>query len=58
MLVQKGNEPYVHHMLLYGCAGNMSRYVGKPESCYDEKNSMIDNCQDVYGGWAVGGEVR
>jgi hypothetical protein len=57
MFVQAGNERFVHHMLLYGCLGNKTEYMGKPEACYDETSEIMDNCNDVYGGWAVGGQV-
>uniref|UniRef100_A0A914XB98 DOMON domain-containing protein n=1 Tax=Plectus sambesii TaxID=2011161 RepID=A0A914XB98_9BILA len=58
MLVQPGNEKYVHHLVLYGCREDMSQYLNKPAACYDEnsKISPMKACYDTLSGWAVGGE--
>uniref|UniRef100_A0A914XB51 DOMON domain-containing protein n=1 Tax=Plectus sambesii TaxID=2011161 RepID=A0A914XB51_9BILA len=59
MMVQKGNERYVHHLVVYGCGEeDMSEHLGKPAACFDDTQvfSPMRKCKDYQAVWAVGGE--
>uniref|UniRef100_A0A914X1Y0 DOMON domain-containing protein n=1 Tax=Plectus sambesii TaxID=2011161 RepID=A0A914X1Y0_9BILA len=59
MMVQKGNERYVHHLVVYGCGEeDMSEHLGKPAACFDDTQvfSPMQKCTDYLAVWAVGGE--
>uniref|UniRef100_A0A914WF20 DOMON domain-containing protein n=1 Tax=Plectus sambesii TaxID=2011161 RepID=A0A914WF20_9BILA len=59
MLVQKGNERYVHHLVVYGCGEeDMSEHLGKPSACFSDTQvfSPMQKCTDYHAVWAVGGE--
>uniref|UniRef100_A0A914WCD3 DOMON domain-containing protein n=1 Tax=Plectus sambesii TaxID=2011161 RepID=A0A914WCD3_9BILA len=59
MLVQKGNERYVHHLVMYGCGEeDMSEFLGKPASCFDDTHvfTPMKKCRNYRAVWAVGGE--
>jgi Copper type II ascorbate-dependent monooxygenase, N-terminal domain len=61
-IIQPGNEPFVHHILVYHCPMDMSAFVDKEEACFSKDNSQFSPmyaCTTRYlAGWAVGGEVR
>ncbi|XP_033106274.1 DBH-like monooxygenase protein 1 [Anneissia japonica] len=55
-LVQEGHEAVVHHMLVYGCRGNLSTVRGWSDIC--ERENMppdLSNCWTVIYAWAIGG---
>uniref|UniRef100_A0A914UTA6 DOMON domain-containing protein n=1 Tax=Plectus sambesii TaxID=2011161 RepID=A0A914UTA6_9BILA len=59
MLVQKGNERYVHHLVMYGCGEeDMSEHLGKPAACFDDMGvfNPMHKCSSYRAIWAVGGE--
>src|SRR5262249_42912705 len=59
MVVQKGNERYVHHLVVYGCGDkDMSKYLGNPGPCYEDMNNLSSKpeCTDFRAVWAVGGD--
>uniref|UniRef100_A0A914W9W3 DOMON domain-containing protein n=1 Tax=Plectus sambesii TaxID=2011161 RepID=A0A914W9W3_9BILA len=59
MMIQKGNEKYVHHLVLYSCGDtDMSQYLGKPAACFDDTLNFnpMKQCSDYLAVWAVGGE--
>ena len=54
-VIQKGHEPFVHHMILYKC-GMPHKYIGKEYDCYNVPYGLMP-CGNVVAGWAVGGGV-
>ena len=57
-VIQKGHEPYVHHMNVFKCPGTHFRnHIGFTYECYKPKNVNIMPCGRVLTGWAVGGGV-
>ena len=59
-IVQKGNEGFVHHFLLYECEGNFAEsYFDKGKDCFNVANMPYAKCRDasLVAAWAVGGEV-
>lgn len=59
MQIESGNERFVHHILIYGCArdSNVTAYVDRSLPCYDGREEFMDMCRDMLIAWAVGGEV-
>ena len=59
--IQKGNEGFVHHLILYECEGNFTESdYGQGVDCLDAANMPFGKCRDsaLVAAWAVGGEVR
>lgn len=59
-LIQKGNEGFVHHMILYECDGNFNESdFNQGIECYSSANMPFLNCRSsvIVGGWAVGGDA-
>ena len=59
-IIQKGNEGFVHHFLLYECDGNfVDKDFDQGVDCYNLANMPYAKCRDasVVAAWAVGGEV-
>ena len=59
--IQKGNEGFVHHMLLFECEGNFTEeHFNKGVNCYDRANMPFLKCKSssIVAGWAVGAMVR
>lgn len=55
--IQKGNEGFVHHMLLFECEGNFTEeHFNKGVNCYDRANMPFLKCKStsIVAGWAVG----
>ncbi|XP_066019013.1 LOW QUALITY PROTEIN: DBH-like monooxygenase protein 1 [Pocillopora verrucosa] len=58
-LVQKGNEGFVHHLILYECEGNFTENdYDQGRDCMDTANMPYARCRDasIVVAWAVGGE--
>lgn len=58
--IQKGNEGFVHHFLLYECEGNfVEKDFDKGVDCDDLPNMAYAKCRDssLVAAWAVGGQV-
>ena len=58
--IQKGNEGFVHHYIIYECEGNFTDDdLNEGANCYSSANMPYRSCQkaDLIAGWAVGGEV-
>ena len=58
-LIDNGNFDYVHHMLVYICAGLNETEVNDSAPCNGEVGESLGECRfgEVLAGWAVGGEV-
>lgn len=59
--IQKGNEGFVHHMLLFECEGNFTEeHFNKGVNCFDRANMPFLKCKSssIVAGWAVGAMVR
>ena len=58
-LIDNENFAYVHHMLVYICAGLNETQVNDSAPCYGGVGERLSECLagEVIGGWAVGGEV-
>ncbi|XP_022806766.1 DBH-like monooxygenase protein 1 [Stylophora pistillata] len=59
-LVQKGNEGFVHHLILYECEGNYTESdYDQGKDCMDTANMPYARCRDasIVVAWAVGGEA-
>ena len=58
-LIDDGNFAYVHHMLVYICAGLNETEVNDSAPCNGEVGESLGECRfgEVLAGWAVGGEV-
>ena len=59
--MQKGNEGFVHHLLLYECEGEFTdKDFDQGVDCKDVANMPYAKCKDtsIVASWAVGGEVR
>ena len=53
-VIEKRNEPYVHHMLFYQCNGVAQHIVGKQGPCSVRNMPQVD-CTDItIYAWAVG----
>ncbi|KAL9979556.1 hypothetical protein ACROYT_G017234 [Oculina patagonica] len=58
--VQKGNEGFVHHLLVYECEGNFTeKDFDQGVDCKDVANMPYAKCKDasIVASWAVGGEA-
>lgn len=58
--VQKGNEAFVHHILLYECHGDFNEsYFDEGAPCNSRANMPYLRCRgaSLVAAWAVGGEV-
>lgn len=61
-LLQKGNERYIHHIVLYQCIGKKSdegrKYLNHPGyHCYHQNMPpFFHQCQSLYAAWGIGGE--
>ena len=58
--IQKGNEGFVHHFLLYECEGNfVEKDFDEGVDCDDLPNMAYAKCRDssLVAAWAVGGQV-
>lgn len=58
--IQKGNEGFVHHYIIYECEGNFTDDdLNEGANCYSSANMPYRSCQkaDLIAGWAVGGEA-
>ncbi|CAH3194021.1 unnamed protein product [Porites evermanni] len=58
--IQKGNEGFVHHFLLYECEGNfVEKDFDKGVDCDDLPNMAYAKCRDssLVAAWAVGGQA-
>jgi len=57
-VVQKGNEKYVHHMILYACGEPLTQFdYGEEHRCYDYENFQdAMTCRAIFHAWAVGGQ--
>ncbi|XP_067142874.1 DBH-like monooxygenase protein 1 homolog [Centruroides vittatus] len=61
-ILQKGNERYIHHIVLYQCVGKKSdegdkylNYAG--HHCYHRNMPrFFHQCQGLYAAWGIGGE--
>ena len=58
-LIDNENFAYVHHMLVYICAGLNETQVNDSAPCQGGVGESLSECLagEVIGGWAVGGEV-
>ncbi|KAL9979555.1 hypothetical protein ACROYT_G017233 [Oculina patagonica] len=59
-IIQKGNEGFVHHFLLYECEGNfVESDYDQGTDCKDMANMPYAKCRDasLVAAWAVGGEA-
>ena len=59
--IQKGNEGFVHHFLVYECHGDYNEsHYGFGVDCKDIANMPFLKCfyGKVLAVWGVGGEVR
>ena len=59
--MQKGNEGFVHHLILYECEGKFTdKDFDQGVDCKDVANMPYAKCKDasIVASWAVGGEVR
>ena len=59
--VQKGNEGFVHHMLVYECHDSFNdSHYGPGFDCRDQANMPFTKCYfySIVAAWAIGGEVR
>ncbi|XP_052090828.1 DBH-like monooxygenase protein 1 homolog [Mytilus californianus] len=52
-VIQKGHEPFVHHMNVYKCHNYPRKYIGRNFECYTVPVDMMP-CGNVVAGWAVG----
>ena len=49
----------VHHMSLYGCYHDVDlRAINTPTECYKYMSPVLQRCNAVFAGWAIGGNVR
>ena len=58
--IQKGNEGFVHHYVIYECDGNFTENdFNEGVDCHTRANMPYRRCQqaDLIAAWAVGGEV-
>lgn len=58
-MIQKGHEPFVHHMNVYKCR-KPHKYIGREYECYHLpiRDMELVPCGNVVAGWAVGSGVR
>jgi len=56
-VIQAGHEKLVHHMILYYCASPLpAAYVGSEHQCYQHQPRAVDDCDNVFVAWAIGGQ--
>ena len=58
--IQKGNEGFVHHLILFECNGNFNESdFDQGVMCFSRANMVYLKCQysTMVAGWAVGGDV-
>ena len=58
-LIDNENFAYVHHMLVYICAGLNEAQVNDSGPCNGGVGDSLSECRsgELIAGWAVGGEV-
>lgn len=59
--IRRGNEAFVHHILLYECDGNFNETdFDQGVNCFSSANMPYFKCREstLVGAWAVGGNVR
>ena len=58
-LIDNENFAYVHHMLVYLCAGLNETEVNHSAACHGEVGTSVFECLDgeLVAAWAVGGGV-
>lgn len=59
--IQKGNEGFVHHYVVYECDGNFTESdFYKGYDCLFTANMPFEACRqsNILSAWAIGGEVR
>ncbi|CAD5112436.1 DgyrCDS1658 [Dimorphilus gyrociliatus] len=54
-LINQDHKTLVHHIIIYGCAGNLSSEVGTTWNCYESKSSALSSCNTIMFAWAIGG---
>ncbi len=60
-IIKQGNEPFLHHMILYACWGAMSEeegHHGTQYRCYRDRMPYDANCVSSMFAWAIGSKVR
>ncbi|XP_056009441.1 uncharacterized protein LOC125680065 [Ostrea edulis] len=58
VLVQKGHEGLVHHLVVYKCPGIDRKFVNSPNYlCYEDPDLSKMPCGKIVVIWAVGGEA-
>ncbi|XP_061164656.1 uncharacterized protein LOC133173681 [Saccostrea echinata] len=58
VIVQKGHEVLVHHMVIYKCPGINRNLVNSPNYvCYEDPDKSKHPCGKIVAIWAVGGEA-
>lgn len=56
-IINQDHKTLVHHIIIYGCVGNMSSEVGSTWNCYESRSSNLQKCKVVMFAWAIGGGV-
>ena len=57
--IQKGNEGFVHHLILNECHGNFTKeHFHQGGDCNDRANMPTCRSYAQVAAWAVGGEVK
>ncbi|XP_056009644.1 uncharacterized protein LOC130051597 [Ostrea edulis] len=58
VLVQKGHEVLVHHLVVYKCPGINRNLLNSPNYvCYEDQDKTKRPCGHIVAIWAVGGEA-
>lgn len=58
--ITPGNEPFVHHIVIYVCDGLLQSDLGTGGQCYDSSSvsDRVADCAIPFAVWGVGGNVR
>ena len=58
--ITPGNEPFVHHIVIYVCDGLLQSDLGTGGRCYDSSSvsDRVADCAIPFAVWGVGGNVR
>ena len=57
-IIQPGNEGLVHHIIVYGCYGDVDlSELGRGHLCGSASMPTVSACTALMLGWAIGGEV-
>jgi len=58
-LIDNGNSEFVHHMLVYLCAGLNETEVNVSAPCFGNAGATLSECLGgvLIAGWAVGGGI-